>query len=207
MDQEPFLHYLRDHTLEEGQAYIQDHSVELSDHATISDWLADEALRLLFTPFVSLKIAEQLVFFGDHAHYLSAHALGLKAKGDALLQIGHYEAAIESLDAAGEEFLSLGDQRNWARSRISWIFLAGYLGRINEALQATEQACAIFSQLGEPYWVGVINNNAALVYESIGRYQDAIKLNEHLLAMFTSITDQNEIDIQRSIGITQINLA
>jgi CHAT domain-containing protein len=207
MDRELFLQYLRAHTLEEGQAYIQEHIAELSDHIAIGEWLADDARHLLYTPFVSLKIAELLIFFGDYAQHLSSHALGLKAKGDALLQIGHYEAAIESLDAAGEEFLSLGDQRNWARSRISWVSSAGYLGRIDDALQTTEQACIVFSQLGEPYWVGVINNNAALVYEFIGRYQDAIKLHEHRLAMFASITDQNEVVIQRSIGITQSNLA
>ena len=96
MDQELFLQYLRDHTLEEGQVYIQEHTAELSVHTTIGEWLADEALRLLYTPFVSLKIAELLIFFGDYTHHLSSHALGLKAKGDALTQIGHFEAALES---------------------------------------------------------------------------------------------------------------
>src|SRR5437763_1402250 len=118
MDRELFLHYLRDHSLEEGRAYIQKHITELSDHETIGEWLADEALHLLYTPFLSLKIAELLSFFGECSAHLLSHALGLKAKGDALVQIGHYEAALLSLDVAGEEFLSLGDQRNWARSRI-----------------------------------------------------------------------------------------
>src|SRR6266480_7956970 len=127
MDRELFLQYLRNHTLEEGQAYIQEHTAELSDHTTTGEWLADEALRLLYTPFVSLKIAELLIFFGDYAQHLSSHALGLKAKGDVLVQIGHYKAAQVSLDSAGEEFLSLGDQGNWARSRISWIASARYL--------------------------------------------------------------------------------
>ncbi len=207
MDRELFLQYLRDHTLEEGQAYIQEHTAELSDHTTIGEWLANEALRLLYTPFVSLKIAELLIFFGDYTHHLSSHALGLKAKGDGLAQIGHYEAALESLDAAGEEFLSLGNQRNWARSRISWVLSAGYLGRIDDALQFAEQACIVFSQLGEQYWVGVINNNIGLVYEFVGRYQDAINLHERTLAFFATITDQQEIDIQRTRGIIQINLA
>ncbi len=207
MDRELFLQYLRDHSLEEGRAYIQEHITELSDHKTIGEWLADEALRLLYTPFLSLKIAELLSFFGECSSHLSSHALGLKAKGDALVQIGHYEAALVSLDAAGEEFLSLGDQRNWARSRISWVSAAGYLGRIENALQATEQACSVFSQLGEQYWVGVINNNAAVVYEFVGRYQDAIKLHEHMLVIFSAVTDQDEIAIQRPIPVTQINLA
>src|SRR6266436_740611 len=182
MDTELFLQYLRDHTLEEGRAYIQEHIAELSDHAAIGNLLADEALRLLYSPFVSLKLAELLIFYGEYVQHISSHALGLKAKGDALAQIGHYEAALESLDAAGEEFLSLADQRNWARSRLSWVLSAGYLGRIDDALQFAEQARIVFSQLGEQYWVGFINNNIGLVYEFVGRYQDAINLHELTLA-------------------------
>src|SRR5438270_950625 len=131
MDNELFLQYLREHTLEEDRVYIQEHVAELSDHAAIGNVLADEALRLLYTPFVSLKIAELLIFFGDYAQHLSSHALGLKAKGDVLTEIRHHEAGLESLDAAGQEFLSLGDEGNWARSRISWVLSAGYLGRID----------------------------------------------------------------------------
>jgi len=207
MDRELFLQYLRDHSLEEGRVYIQEHITELSDHKTIGEWLTDEALHLLYTPFLSLKIAELLIFFGECSSHLLSHALGLKAKGDALLQIGHYDAALVSLDVAGEEFLSLGDKGNWARSRISWVSSAGYLGRIDDALQFAEQACIVFSQLGEQYWVGVINNNIGLVYEFVGRYQDAINLHELTLAFFATITDQQETDIQRTRGIIQINLA
>ncbi len=87
MDTELFLQYLRDHTLEEGRAYIQEHIAELSDHAAIGNLLADEALRLLYSPFVSLKVAELLIFYGEYVQHTSSHALGLKAKGDALMLI------------------------------------------------------------------------------------------------------------------------
>jgi CHAT domain-containing protein len=207
MDTELFLQNLRDLPLEEGKAYIQDHIDELSDHAAVGNLLENEALRLLYSPFISLKIAELLIFFGEYVQHMSSHALGLKAKGDALLQIGHFQAAMESLDAAGDEFLCLGDEGNWARSRISWVSSAGYLGRIDDALQFAEQACIVFSELGEQYWVGVINNNIGLVYEFVGRYQDAINLHERTLAFIATITDQQETDIQRTGGIIQINLA
>ena len=65
MDRELFLQYLRDHSLEEGRAHIQEHIAELSEHKTIGEWLADEALRLLYAPFLSLKLAELLTFFGE----------------------------------------------------------------------------------------------------------------------------------------------
>ncbi len=84
MDTDLFVQNLRDLSLEEGKVYIQDHIDKLSDHAAIGNLLADEALRLLYSPFVSLKIAELLIFFGEYVQHTSSHALGLKAKGDVL---------------------------------------------------------------------------------------------------------------------------
>ena len=118
MDTDLFLRNLRDLPLEEGKAYIKEHIDELSDYAAVGNLLADEALRLLYSPFLSLKLAELLIFFGEYVQHTSSHALGLKAKGDALVQIGHFQAAMENLDIAGDEFLSLDDEGNWARSRI-----------------------------------------------------------------------------------------
>ncbi|GHO99972.1 CHAT domain-containing protein [Reticulibacter mediterranei] len=207
MEKELFLRYLRDYTLEEGRAYIREHITALADHTIVGEWLADEALRLLYTPFLSLKIAELLIFFGELTGHLSSHALGLKAKGDVLSEIRHHEAALEHLDAAAQEFLAVGDKANWARSRISWVTSAGWLGRIDDTLQVAEQARLVFSQLNELYWVGVINNNVAVIYEFRGQYQEALKLYEQILAIFATATDQNELSLQRSIAITQVNQA
>ncbi|HET8853515.1 MAG TPA: hypothetical protein VFN02_13415, partial [Ktedonobacteraceae bacterium] len=69
MDNELFLQRLRDLPLEEGKAYIQEHIEELADHAAIGELLADEALRLLYTPFLSLKLAELLTFFGEYSSH------------------------------------------------------------------------------------------------------------------------------------------
>src|SRR5215469_2634991 len=156
MDTALFLQYLRDHTLEEGRVYMQEHIAELSDHPAIAKLLEDEALRLLYSPFVSLKLAELLIFFGEYVHHTSSHALGLKAKGDVLMLIEHHQAALECLDAAGEEFLYLGDEGNWARSRISWIISAAWLGRVEEALQEAVRGRDVFLRLGEAYWACVI---------------------------------------------------
>ena len=87
MDNDLFLQHLRELSLEDGKAYIQEHVEELADYDTVSNLLADEALRLLYTPFVSLKVAELLISFGDYTGHMSSHALGLKAKGDVLMAI------------------------------------------------------------------------------------------------------------------------
>jgi CHAT domain-containing protein len=207
MDNELFLQHLRELPLEEGKAYIQEHIGELADHAAIGELLANEARHHLYTPFVSLKLAELLTFFGEYIHHMPSHALGLKAKGDALMVIRHLQAAIECLDAAGEEFLRLGDEGNWARSRISWIISAAWLGRVEEALQQAARARDVFVRLGEYYWVCVIDSNIALIYYYIGRYQDAIKLYEGNLSIYPTLANQSETFIKRSMAIAEGNQA
>src|SRR6266699_579445 len=207
MDSDLFLQQLRDLSLEDGRAYIQAHAAELEDHATFGNLLADEALAQLYTPFVSLKLAELLIFFGEYVSHASSHALGLKAKGDVLMMIGHHRAAIECLDAAGEEFLRLGDEGNWAHSRISWIISCAWLGHVEEALQEAARARDMFLRLGEYYWVCVIDNNIALIYYYTGRYQNAIKLYESMRDIYSTLTDQSGPFIKRSIGLAEMNQA
>lgn len=202
-----FLQNLRDLSLEEDKAHIQEHIAELSDHASIGNLLADEALRVLYTPFVSLKIAEALIFFGEYVHHMFSHALGLKAKGDALMMIGHHQAAIECLDAAGEEFQRLGDEGNWARSRISWIISAAWLGNVEEALQQAAHARDAFLRLDELYWACVIDHNTALIYDYMGRYKEALKLYESMRIIYPTLNNQSEIFIKRSVALADMNQA
>src|SRR5258708_34656556 len=121
MDTNQLIKQLCHLSLDEG-CHIINENTDLNDQAGFGVLLADEARVQLYTnPSISLKLGELLIFFGDHSHHLSSHALGLKAKGDALRAIGFHQAAIDCLDTAGEEFLQLEDEENWARSRISWI--------------------------------------------------------------------------------------
>ncbi len=203
MDNSVFLQRLRDASLEEGRSYIQGHREELADHTAIGDLLANEALKCLYTPFLSLKLAELLTFFGESAHDEYSHALGLKAKGDAFVQIRHLQAAIQALDTAGEKFLRLSDKRNWARSRISWVVAAASLGHIEEALHDAARAREIFQELGEPYWVCVIDHNTAWIYRQIGRYRDAIVLYERMLMIYPAVTDQSDTYIKRAIAMAK----
>jgi CHAT domain-containing protein len=207
MDSDLFLRNLRDLSLEESKAYIREHIDELADHAAVGKLLEDEALRLLYSPFVSLKIAELLIFYGDYLEDLLSHALGLKAKGDALMMIGHHQAAIECLDAAGGEFQRLDDQGNWARSRISWIISAAWLGQVEEALHAAALARQVFLQLGENFWACSIDHNTAIIYAQIGRYQEAHQLYESMRGIYPTVTDQKESTIQLYIALTEMNEA
>src|SRR5689334_8957830 len=105
MDEPLFFSYLREHSLEEGKAYLEEHLSELNDIPTVSNIIAEEALHQRdVSPFVALKLADLLIFFGDTTGQVLPRALGLKAKGDVLNYIEHHQAAIECLDAAAEAF-------------------------------------------------------------------------------------------------------
>ena len=208
MDNDLFFQHLRELSLDEGKAYLQEHSAELADHAAISALIADEALHQLYiAPLVSLKLAELLIFFSEYLHSTSVHAFGLKAKGDALRFIGHYQASLECLDAAGEEFLRLGDEVNWAHTRISWIVSCGWLGRVEEALREAARAREVFLYHGEQYWACVIDHNTAIIYTRLGRYQDAIALYARMLTVYPTLTDQSEEFIKRAIAMAKVNQA
>jgi CHAT domain-containing protein len=208
METEQYLQYLRDHTLEEGRAYIQTHASEKADYASFGDLFDDEALKQLYTnPAVSLKLAELLIYFGEHVHHPLSHALGLRARGDALRAIGLHQAAIECLDTAGGEFLRLGDEGNWARSRISWIISSAWLGCVEEALQEAARARDVFQRLGENYWACVIDHNTAVICMQVGRYQEALDLYERILAIYPTLTDQGDVFIKRAIAMAKLGEA
>ena len=206
MEDALFLQQLRDLSLEDGRAYIQAHAAELTDHAAFGVLMSDDILDQLYTnPSFSLKLSELLIFFGKHLHHTTSHALGLKAKGDALRVIGLHQTAIECLDAAGEEFLQLGDERNWASSRITYILSCAWLGRVEEALSEAVRARDVFHRLGEDYWACVVDHNTAYVYEQVGRYQEALEIYERILTIYPILTDKDEILIKRAIAMAQVN--
>jgi hypothetical protein len=81
MEDALFLQQLRDLSLEDGRAYIRLHAKELADHAAFGVLMSDDILDQLYTnPSFSLKLSELLIFFGEHLHHTTSHALGLKAK-------------------------------------------------------------------------------------------------------------------------------
>ncbi|MGH2482358.1 MAG: tetratricopeptide repeat protein, partial [Ktedonobacteraceae bacterium] len=207
MDIATLVQHLREGSLEEGRAYFIEHSEELTDHHAIGNALADEALAKLYSPFLSLKLAEVLTFFGEHTHHLPARALGLKAKGDAMVQIRLYQAALESLDTAAQEFLSLNDEENWARTRISWIVGATSLGHVDEALREAARAREVFQRLEQPYWVCVMDHNTAWVYRQVGRYQEAHAIYERILTIYPTIQDRSDVFIERAMAMAKHSMA
>jgi CHAT domain-containing protein len=206
MDNDLFLQHLRELSLEDGKAYIQEHIEELAEHAAVGVLIKDESQRQEHIAFsIALKLAELLIFFGEYVHHPPSHALGLIAKGNVLKDMGHHQAALECSEAAGEEFLRLGDEVGWARSRISWIVSASFLGRVEEALREAARAREVFLQYGEDTRAYVIDHNVAYIYARIGRYRDAINLNEKTFSIYSTRTDQSETFIKHAIALAELN--
>ena len=208
MDTDLFLQNLLDLSLDVGKAYIQEHVDELSDHAAVGVLIKEEAQRQEnIAPVISLKLAELLIFFGEYVHHHPSFSLGLLAKGMAFYRLGRHQAAIENLDAAAEEFLLLGDEVGWARTRMCWILPAIWLGRTEEVLQVATQAREIFLRYGEYSRACMVDNNTAIAYTRLGRYQEAIDLYERLRADYPNLTDQHESFIKRAIAMAENNQA
>ena len=208
MDNELFLQQLRELPLEEGYIYIRQHSGELADCAAFISLLKEEALHQQYVhPFIALKLAELLIFFGDFVQQPFTRALGLAAKGSALSAIGHEQAAMDHLDAAGKQFLDLGEEIEWARTRAPWIISCAWLGRVEEALQEAARTRDVFLRQGELSWVCVIDHNTAVIYSQIGQYQKALEIYDRTLAIYPTLTDQGETFIKRAIAMVEYNQA
>ncbi len=208
MENALFLQDLRNLSLEEGRTYLQTYAKELTDHAAIGILIGEEAFRQRgIDPFAHLKLAELLVFFGEYVHHAPSYALGLKAKGDALHYIGHHQAALKCLDAAGEEFLRLGDEVGWAHSRISWIPSCAWLGSVEEALQEAIRARDVFLRHGEDFWACAVDINTAVIYKQVGQYQKALDLYERVLIIYPTLSGQSETYTKRAIAIVENNQA
>src|SRR5260370_42607867 len=82
-----------------------------------------------------------------------------------------------------------------------------WLGSVEEALQEVTRVRDVFLQLGEHYWVCVIDHNAAVIYTRLGRYQEALNLYERILAIYPTLSSPSETVIQRSIAMAEGNQA
>lgn len=209
MDTALFLQQLRDLPVEEGGRLIQEYAQKAQKPPDLQDFstlLVNEALKQLYTnPAISLKLAKHLVHLGDLVGDVKIHANGLKARGDALRAIGLHAISMDTLDAAGVEFLSLNDEVDWARSRISWIVSCAWLGRLEEALQEARRAHDTFEDLEEQYWACVVDHNTAVILNYAGRYQEAIHLYDRMLSVYPTLTGQSEGTLKRAIAMAKIS--
>jgi len=103
------------------------------------------------------------------------------------------------------------------RSFYSWtmrgtrlaLVLAGLslLRGVEEALEQAQKTREVFLRLGEDYWACVLDNNTAMIYDHMGRFQDELNLYENLRAVYPTLTSRSETSIKRSIALAEMNQA
>ncbi len=121
--------------------------------------------------------------------------------------MGQNQIALEYLDQAATEFLHLGDEVGWARTRIGWISSAAWLGHTEEALKEADRAREVFLHAGEYSRAYTVDNNVAVIYTRLARYQEALTIYERLRATYPTLIDQSETYIKRSIAMAESNQA
>ncbi len=155
----------------------------------------------------SFMLAGYLLLIGDMIHNKYVHALGLMVRGDALRRMDRDEEALPFLDAAGDEFLAIGDEVSWARTRIGRVSACLQLNRTGEALRDAAAAREVFVRYGKHLRAGQIDVNAAIINYKSGQYEQALRLFDRAIETYPIQGEGVELYIARAKANKAITLA
>ena len=194
----------------EGRHVLQTH-VPLLDTSTtllLVELIKREADRQWNkNPELSFILAGNLLAIGDITHYKAYHALGLMARADALRRQDRNEEALPFFDASGEEFLEVGDEVGWARTRIGRVSACLQLNRTTEALRDAAEAHEIFMRYGKLLRAGQIDVNAAIINYEMGQYEAALHLFDRAIETYAIQGEGVDLHIARARANKAITLA
>ena len=160
-----------------------------------------------YDPQLSFVLAGYLLTIGEIAQSKYYHALGLMARGDALRRMDRDQDALPFLDAAGREFLAMGDEVGWARTRIGRVSACMQLNRTSEALRDAAEAREIFMRHGKHLRAGQIDVNAAVINYELGQYDQALHLFDRAIESYSLQGEGVDLHIARARGNKAITLA
>lgn len=155
----------------------------------------------------SFLMAGHLLAIGDITRNKAYHALGLMARADALRRMDRNEEALPFFDAAGDEFLEVGDEVGWARTRIGRVSASLQLNRTTEALRDTAEAREIFMRYGKLLRAGQIDVNAAIINYELGQYEAALRLFDRAIETYAMQGEGVDLHIARARANKAITLA
>ncbi len=194
----------------EGRHVLQTH-VPLLDASMIQvlvELLKREADRQwVKDPERSFILSGNLLAIGDITRNKSIHALGLMARADALRRMDRNEEAMPFFDASGDEFLEIGDEVGWARTRLGRVSACLQLNRTTEALRDSAEAREIFMRYGKLLRAGQIDVNAAIINYELGQYEAAARLYDRAIETYALQGEGVELHIARARANKGITLA
>src|SRR5712692_8369591 len=195
---------------EAGKQILQAHIPKLDDEASalVVELIKREADRQWNKDGrISFILSGYLLFIGTMAHNKSHHALGLMARGDALRRMDRNQEALPFFDAAGAEFLEIGDEVGWARTRIGRVSASLQLNRTTEALRDAAAAREVFMRHNKLLRAGQIDINAAIINYELGQYEQALRLFDRAIETYLLQGEGVELNIARARGNKAITLA
>jgi len=173
--------------------------IALMKHEADHQWNQDSQIAFLMSGY--------LLLVGELLQNKYVHALGMVARGDALRRMDRDADALPFLDAAGEEFLAIGDEVSWARTRIGWVSACLRLNRTDEALHEAAEAREVFIRYNKWKRAGMIDVNAALINYELGQYDQALRLFERAIETYALQGEGVDLHIARARGNKAITLA
>lgn len=160
-----------------------------------------------YEPRLSLKLSGYLICIGDESRNASIRAVGLLARGDALRRLDYDQESLPYFDAAGEEFLALGDEVGWARTRIGRVSACTRLNRTTEALRDAGAARDIFWRHDKFLRAGQMDTNAAIIHYELGHYEQALRLFDRAIETYTLQANGSDLSIARARANKALALA
>ena len=202
MDVQTFVTHLLPLRGEEVARFIAEHAAEVDDLDAAAQHLKDEAKAQETRDLnASLAIADQLIALANWTKAPGHHALGMLARGNVLLRQGYHREAIACFDDAGADFLKIGDEVGWARTRIGYLYCVSMTGLTEGALKEAERATEIFRNHGE-HWRAVDTQiNIAIALEAVGRYLEAFVAYDRALAA-CDVNNTSEASSRRALILT-----
>src|SRR5581483_4125381 len=201
---------LLDMNEEQGRQLLQSHTPLFNDAAlerlvyllkkeADHQWTHEGQRSLVFSGYL-LLVSE----ITQNKYY---YALGLMTRGDALRRMDRDRDALPFFDAAGEEFIALGDEIGWARTRVGRVSACLRLNRTTEALRDAATAREIFVRHGKWKRAGQIDVNAALINFELGQYDQALRLFDRAIETYLLQGEGVELNIARARGNKALTLA
>jgi len=186
-------------------------------HKPLPDAVATEIIARLkqeadrywdIDPRRSLELAGRIIAIGKARGDASQTALGMMARGDALKFLGDTNEAWNSLEQAGEVFLSAGDEVGWARTRIGRLHLGIMLNCVEQTLEDAERARQIFIRYGETEKLMRVTFMTAYVYQYLGDLQKSLSLYRSTLSLAEELGEAGQPfigKITQNMGIAYEN--
>jgi tetratricopeptide (TPR) repeat protein len=174
---------------------------EGAEPLALADELKDEADRQLhLDPQRALHIAESIGQLGGLADEPAVTALGHLAVADALRVLGRFREALDGYSRAAEQYLALGHEVGWARTRIGAALTWASCGVPPNGLAEIDRARAILSR--QQLWVRLarLEQHVGYLVAVLGQLEAATACYQRALEAAHRLEPRDPLQEARILG-------